>query len=119
MKSATSKHQKVIFLDNDILKYAEHFTSITPVTKKSTDEVYEFRKYLFIERWGICNADKTKKILDCKYITVEILVDSQLLVGNNADLSWDVFSLDGKLLMTTPPMSLGEVTSYLAKMHLS
>lgn len=119
MKSATSKHPKVIFLDNDILKYAEHFTSITSITKKSTNEVYEFRKYLFIERWGICNADKTKKVLDSKYITVEILVVSQLLVGNNADLSWDVFSLEGKFLMTTPPMSLDEVTSYLARMYLS
>lgn len=115
MEQTTPKHQEVISLDHDTLRFAEHFTSTTTIVERSTEKHYSFRKYLFLGNWGFCNAEKSRKIVDDKYSTVEVLVYAQLLVGRNADLSWDVFSLEGNFLMTTPSMSLSEVTHYLAQ----
>lgn len=120
MKQTESKHQEGILQDHDMLeRFGEYFTSVTTVVDQSTGAHYRFRKYLLMSKWGICNAEKTRKILDNKYITVEVLVRSQLLVGRNADVGWDVFSLEGNFLMSLPSMPLEEVTKQLAKSQLS
>ena len=127
MKQTESKHQEGILQDHDMLeRFGEYFTAVTTVVDQSTGAHYRFRKYLLMGKWGICDAEKTRKILDNKYITVEVLVHSQLLVGRNADAdtSWDVFSLEGNFLCTISSefpasLSLDELTKQLAKRQLS
>lgn len=120
MKRTESKYQEGILQDHDMLeRFAEHFTSVTTVVEQSTGTHYRFRKYLLMGKWGICNAEKNQKILDNKYITVEVLSYLQLLVGRNADVGWDVFSLKGNFLMSLPSMPLEEVAKQLAKSQLS
>lgn len=116
MEQTVSKRSSIILQDDEMLeRFAEHITSVTTVIEQSTGKHYSFRKYLLMGKWGICNAEKNRKILDNKYITVEVLIYSQLLVGRTNDAGWDVFSLEGDFLRTIPPMSLAEATSYLAK----
>jgi hypothetical protein len=120
MQQTVSKRQEVVLQDHDMLKrFGEHFTNIITVVEQATGEHYQFRRYLLMGKWGICNAEKTRKVLDNKYISVEVLVHSQLLIGRNIDTSWDVFSLEGNFLITIPPMSLVEATNHLAKRQLS
>ena len=115
MEHASAKNSKIVFHDYETLQFAEYFSPTTVVINQITLKHYLFRKYCLAGNWGICNSEKTKKVVREKptYTTAAILSYAQFLVAGDSNVGWDVFSLEGKFLRHLPPMSLDGATNYL------
>lgn len=100
--------------DADALSMACTF-SIPITVVDSNGQRHNFRKFEWLGRWGICNADKTKIIVKAKsnYLYVEVLIYAQVLVAGDRHCGWDVYSLTGEFLRHYPKMYLSRLTRHL------
>jgi len=101
--------------DFEALKMAEYFTPATTIIDSETGEHYHLRKFLWMGNWGVCNAEKTKKIVKAKanYTSVDILVYAQQILAGSPNTGWDIYSLKGEFLQYLAPMSRSTAASLL------
>lgn len=100
-----------------LLKMAEHISD--PITIiDHAGAPHGFRKFLWLGKRGIANANSTEVIVPAKanYLYAEILTYAQVLIAGDPHIGWDVYSLSGELTKHLPPMSLREANCQLNEM---